>query len=231
MLDRPDAIMIFAAGFGTRMMPLTKNQPKPMVKVGGRPMIDRARDIAREAGFTTVVSNTHYKAEVLEAHLRGTEVKVIREEPDILDTGGGLRNAFPQERKRTIATLNPDAIWHGPNPFDAALTYWQPDQMDALLVCVRPEKAHGTDSAGDFSLGADGRILRGAGVLYGGAQIIKTELLGNVLEDVFSLNIIWDQMIAKGTCFGTVYDGEWCDVGHPQGIALAEDMIGYFADE
>ncbi len=222
--------MIFAAGFGTRMMPLTADRPKPMVAVGGRPMIDRARDIAQGAGFSKVVSNTHYKAEVLEEHLRDTEVTLINEQPDILDTGGGLRNALPLLGQGPIATLNPDAIWHGANPFEAALAKWNPEQMDALLVCVAPDRAHGTDSRGDFTLDTNGRITRGPGVLYGGAQILKTHLLANIPDKAFSLNVIWDKMMADGRCFGTVYEGEWCDVGHPAGIKLAEDMIGYTAD-
>jgi N-acetyl-alpha-D-muramate 1-phosphate uridylyltransferase len=56
-------------------------------------------------------------------------------------------------------------------------------------------------------------------------QIIRTDLLADVAEDAFSLNLIWDRMAARGTLFGTVYDGQWCDVGQPSSIPLAEAML------
>lgn len=227
----PDAIMIFAAGFGTRMMPLTRDMPKPMVAVGGRPMIDRALDLATDAGISQIVCNLHYKSEVLEAHLQGSDVVTILETPEILDTGGGLRNALPVLGKEPVYTMNPDAIWQGPNPLAYAADRWKPEDMDALLLCIRPEDARGRDATGDFTLSETGQVKRGADVLYGGVQIIKTDRLSEITEPVFSLNRLWDLLIADKRCYGCIYPGEWCDVGHPAGIGTAEDMIGWPAHD
>lgn len=224
MPDTPPA-MIFAAGFGTRMRPLTETVPKPMIEVAGKPLIDHARDVVRAADVTRVVSNLHYLPEVLEAHLAGTEVETLRETPDILDTGGGLRNALPLLGPGPVVTINPDVLWRGPNPISLALDSWNPETMESLLVCISPERAIGTQSTGDFSVGADGKLTRGPGAIFGGVQIVKPDRLDQIAQTSFSLNALWDLHIAERRCHGVIYPGRWCDVGHPGGIALAEQML------
>ena len=222
---KPTAVMIFAAGFGTRMRPLTNDRPKPMVSVGGRPMIDYALMHARTAGARKIVSNVHYLHDVIEPYLVARNITVIRELPDILDTGGGLRNAIPALGPEPVWTLNPDAIWQGPNPLTFAADHWDPKTMDAMLVCVPPSHALGTKSSGDFTVAPSGQVSRGSGAIYAGAQIVKTERLSEIPEDVFSLNMLWDRMIAAKRCYACLYPGSWCDVGHPDGIPLAETLL------
>ena len=112
----PKAAMIFAAGFGTRMGALTRTIPKPMVPLGGRPMIAHAIDLLRDAGIEKIIANTHYLPDQIEPYLKDQGVKVLRETPDILDTGGGLRAALPLLGADPVVTINPDALWLGPNP-------------------------------------------------------------------------------------------------------------------
>ena len=225
MRNTPTALMLFAAGFGTRMGDLTRDRPKPLIPVGGTPLIDHALGLARGAGCSPIVANTHYLAALLEDHLAGTGVLTIRETPDILETGGGLRNALPLLGTDPVITLNTDAIWAGPNPIPLLQDAWKPEDMDALLMCLQPEGAVGHTGTGDFALKKDGRISRGGPLIYGGLQIIKTDLLADVPEPAFSLNLIWDRMLARGRVFGMAYPGKWCDVGHPDGIADAETLL------
>lgn len=220
------SVMIFAAGFGTRMKHLTQDRPKPMVPVAGRPLIDYALDIALTLPAAQIVANLHYKPESLQAHLSGHDVRTVLEAPEILDTGGGLRNALPALGANTVMTLNSDVIWHGANPLGQLAAAWDPQLMDGLLMCVPIGKTVGYYGSGNFIIDDAGQITRGDGVVYGGAQIIKTERLNDIKEEVFSLNLLWDILIAKNSLYAIEYDGSWCDVGHPEGIFTAENLLG-----
>ncbi|MDR0809775.1 MAG: nucleotidyltransferase family protein [Gemmobacter sp.] len=224
---RPDALMLFAAGLGTRMGALTAARPKPMIEVAGRPLIDHALDQA--GGIARVVVNLHYRPDCIRAHLEGRPGIAFSDESDeILETGGGLRAALPLLGDDPIFTLNTDAVWTGANPLDELAAAWQPDRMDALLLLLPAREATGYRGAGDFVLDPQGRITRAAGAAghaYLGAQIVKTGRLHEIPERVFSLNRIWDMAIAEGRAFGTVHRGGWCDIGRPEGIALAETLL------
>lgn len=218
--------MVFAAGFGKRMGHLTADRPKPMISVAGRPLIDHALDLATDYGAERIVANVHYKPEMLIAHLKARNVAVSHEHPDILDTGGGLRSALPLLQDDTVFTLNTDAVWRGPNPLTHLANLWEPRRMDALLLCIPKPQALGHSGPGDFLTDGETPARRGPGDVYSGLQIIKTAGLSTIQNRVFSLNLLWDQMLADGRLFTTAYPGQWCDVGRPEGIALAEDMLG-----
>jgi MurNAc alpha-1-phosphate uridylyltransferase len=221
----PDAVMLFAAGFGTRMGALTADRPKPLIEVAGRPLLDHALDIARGVRPARIVANAHYRARQIAAHLAGSEVRVSHEPETILDTGGGLRAALPLLAADPVYTLNTDAVWQGPNPLSLLREAWDGARMEALLLCLPPDAALGHAGAGDFTVGPGGQAARGPGAVYSGAQIIATGALAEVPERVFSLNRVWDGMIARGTLHAMLYPGRWCDVGRPEGIALAEAML------
>ena len=224
----PFPLMVFAAGFGTRMGAMTADRPKPLIPVAGRALIDHALEIGAQAGVARTVVNTHYRADQMAAHLAGRGISISHEADRILETGGGLKAALPLLGDGPVAILNSDGIWTGTNPLAQLAHAWDPDRMEALLLLLPLHRtlAHGTK--GDFRLAADGRISRGQGGedhVYIGAQILDPARIAAVPDDVFSLNLPWTAMIAAGTAFGLVHDGGWCDVGHPEGIAEAERLL------
>jgi N-acetyl-alpha-D-muramate 1-phosphate uridylyltransferase len=225
---QPNAAMIFAAGFGTRMGHLTLDKPKPLVPVLGRPMIDHTLDILNDANIRSVFVNTHYFADQLEAHLsQHSSVTCIREEPKVLETGGGLKNALPLIGNDPVFTLNCDVLWRGNNPAKQLLKHWNPDEMDGLLLLVKCSNTYGYNGQGDFFLNNGNRLQRkgtapNAPYVYSGIQIIKTDLLHTIKENYFSISLLWENMIASDRLFGSVYDAEWIDVGHAEGIGVAE---------
>lgn len=220
-------VMLFAAGFGTRMRALTQDRPKPLVEVAGKALIDHALDLATAAAPGRIVANLHYKAEMLEAHLRPHGVAISRETPEILDTGGGLRAALPLLGADPVFTMNTDAIWVGPNPLDLLRENWDPERMDALLMWAPVSRAVGHSGPGDFVADKSGRLSRGPGLVYGGAQILRTGGLRDIPARVFSLNLLWDRMQIERRLFATIYPGRWCDVGNPEGVALAEGLLNH----
>lgn len=228
MPDFPFPLMIFAAGFGTRMRHLTADRPKPLVPVAGRALIDHALDLARAAGVQKIVVNTHYRADQMAAHLDGSGVLISHEPGPILETGGGLKAALPLLGPGPIAVLNSDAIWTGGNPLQELAKAWDTARMEALLLLLSAEQAKGPGTKGDFSLDEQGRISRGLGgedQVYLGASIIDPARLAGIPDRVFSLNRPWNDMIAAGSAYGSLHRGRWCDVGHPEGIAEAEAML------
>jgi MurNAc alpha-1-phosphate uridylyltransferase len=207
---------------------LTAEQPKPLIPVAGRALIDHAMDQVDAATTGPVVVNLHYRGEQIVSHLSGRPVRFSWEHGQILETGGGLRAALPMLGSGPVITLNTDAVWTGQNPLTQLLDAWDEARMDVLMLLLPAGKAVGHGGKGDFLLSDDGRIRRanGAdGAVYLGAQILKTNGLLAITEPVFSLNRLWDSMIAEGRAYGLIHQGGWCDVGSPAGIALAETML------
>ncbi|PWE33467.1 nucleotidyltransferase [Maritimibacter sp. 55A14] len=225
--------MIFAAGFGTRMGALTSDRPKPLIEVAGRLLIDHALALAGD--MRRVVVNTHYHADQIAAHLAGRGVTLSHEAPRLLDTGGGLRQALPDLGPGPVFTLNSDAVWTGPNPLTRLGHAWDAARMDALLMLVPGAAARGHSGSGDFLMDGTGRLIRKGGrdgpvLVYSGAQIIATGALKEMPDGPFSLNLLWDRMLAEGRVHGLLHTGGWADVGTPEGIRAAEAMLAEAGD-
>ncbi|SMX41163.1 nucleotidyltransferase family protein [Octadecabacter ascidiaceicola] len=222
MPEHPSTILLFAAGLGTRMSPLTNTRPKPLVEVAGKPLLDHA--LAQCEGMKAVV-NAHYFADQIYEHLEGTDVLVSDESDQLLETGGGLKRALPLLDSNPVFTMNTDAVWRGANPIRPLKNAWRPEKMDALLLMIPTEQAVGHTGSGDFDIDDKGRLSRGSDYVYSGVQIICTDGLAAVSENAFSMWTLWDGMLANGKMYGTVYDGQWCDVGRPDSIPIAETML------
>ncbi len=228
MQPSPYPLLIFAAGFGTRMRELTADRPKPLIPVAGRPLIDHALQVARLAGVARPVVNLHYRAAQMEEHLREAGVVFSLEHGQILETGGGLKAALPVLGPGPVMVLNSDAIWTGLNPLAQLIAAWDGARMDALLLLLPVEAASAHGSVSDFRLAADGRISRArgaAGHVYLGASMINPDRLAQISDAVFSLNRPWDDIITDGRAYGLVHQGGWCDVGTPEGIGAAEALL------
>ena len=91
-MSLPDVAMVFAAGFGTRMGALTRDTPKPLLKVGGKTLLDHALDRLVAGGIARAVVNTHYQAYQIAGALasRTAPSLLLSHEPEILETGGGM---------------------------------------------------------------------------------------------------------------------------------------------
>ncbi|MDO5647098.1 nucleotidyltransferase family protein [Paracoccus sp. (in: a-proteobacteria)] len=218
-------LMIFAAGLGTRMRPLTDMRPKPLISVAGQTLLDRALAMGRDAGAGPIVVNTHYLGAQIRNHLAGQDVAISSEAGHLLDTGGGLRRALPLLGDGPVMTLNPDVVWTGPNPLAALNDAWDDARMDALLMLIPLDRAQARQGGGDFARDADGRLTRRGDYVYGGAQIVRPDRLAEISGASFSLNKLWDMQIEQGRVYGLIHPGGWCDVGRPDTIPVAEALL------
>ena len=234
----PTTAMVLAAGLGKRMRPLTATRPKPLVEVAGKPLIDHVLERLRAAGVEKAVVNVHYLADQLEAHLAGhasgLEIAISDERERLLETGGGLKRASPMIEADPFISVNADNLWVD-GPIDALrllASGWDDVRMDALLLLVPLARAHCHQGKGDFHMNAAGQLRRRrphgvAPFVFTGVQMVSKRLLGGeVPEGPFSTNLLWDRAIEAGRLCGAVHQGLWFDVGRPESIRAAEDMLG-----
>ena len=236
-VEVPSVAMVLAAGLGRRMLPLTETRPKPLVEVAGKALLDHCLDRLRAAGVRKAVVNVHYLADVLEEHLRnnvqGIEIAVSDEREQLLETGGGLVKALPLIDADPFLIVNSDNLWID-GPIDSLrllASNWDDERMDALLLLVPLARAHCHKGQGDFHMSVNGALRRRrrgsvAPFVYTGIQMVSKRLLdGEHPQGPFSTNLLWDRAIESGRLFGVGYQGLWFDVGAPENIAKAEEML------
>ena len=216
------------------MRPLTLTNPKPLLEIGGRTMLDLALDRLVGFGIQRAVVNTHYLAEQIEEHLasrKDIEI-IIAHEPELLDTGGGIKNALPYFGGLPFFALNADLPWmDGDEPTLLRMAKaWNPASMDALLLLMKTGKARGFESTGDFALEADGRVHRKdvappRPYVMLSAQILKPESFMGQAETVFSNNVIWNDTEAKNRLYGIEHNGTCYHVGTPEDWQKANELL------
>jgi MurNAc alpha-1-phosphate uridylyltransferase len=228
--------MLMAAGLGKRMRPLTAATPKPLVRVAGRPLIDRALDRLDEAGVAKAVVNVHYLADAIEAHIgsRAAPKVTFSDERDLLlETGGGMVKAHGAGLlPDPFFACNADSIWlDGPrNAFADLSVAWDPERMDALLLVVTHARAYNFDGTGDFYMDGSGRLTRKlpgriAPFIYTGIQLVSHRLLREAPEGKFSTNTLWNRAIEEERLFGLAFTGHWYEVGTPAHIRPTEAAL------
>jgi MurNAc alpha-1-phosphate uridylyltransferase len=225
--------MVFAAGLGTRMRPLTLHTPKPLVRVAGKALIDYALDDFAKAGVTTAIVNVHHLADQIEAHLATRErprIVISDERARLLDQGGGIKKVMPLLGEDAFYICNTDAFWArtGAENLRKLAAAFRPDVMDAALLIASTHGHVGVDWDGDFDLLHDGRIVRGDGArayVYTGVGLIRPQLFNGIEEDVFRLAPFFFEAAKKGRLHGVVAEGLWLHVGTEAAIADAERAI------
>ena len=231
-----DTAMLMAAGLGKRMRPLTATTPKPLVRVGGQPLIDRALDRLQDAGIERALVNVHYLADSIEAHIGGRtspKISFSDERDQLLETGGGMVKARDAgQLPDPFFACNADSIWlDGPrNAFVDLSQRWDPEVMDALLLVVPHARAFNFDGSGDFYMDGNGQLTRKlagriAPFIYTGIQIVSHRLMRDAPEGKFSTNILWDRAIKEGRLYGLAFTGLWYEVGTPHHIRPTEEAL------
>ncbi len=231
----PSTAMLLAAGLGTRMRPLTDHRPKPLVKVGGKSLIDWTLDQLATAGVPRAVVNVHHFAPMLTEHLktRTTPAISISDESErLLDTGGGVVKALPLLGDKAFFVFNCDAIIrdHVTSFLSRLSAAWNPAALDVLMLVHPRATAHGFDGPGDFFVDDAGTMMRrgaasSAPYVYAGAYILNPRLLAGETAQPFSMNKIWDRAIADGRMKALVHDGAWYHVGTPEAVGETEKLL------
>jgi len=225
--------MVLAAGYGTRLKPLTDRLPKPLVPVAGKPMIDYALEKLRAYGITEVVINvSHLKGPLMEylAHCPGLTVR-ISEETEPLETGGGLKKALPFLGDQPIFTINSDIIWRDEHEsaLDRLTRHWDDAKMDFLLLVQSKARAVGHDKGEDHLFVKAGNTIgwdeREAPYIIAGIGILHPRVLTRAPDGKFTVKILWQQALAQNRLFCLPHCGQWFQTGSVADIAVAEKYL------
>jgi MurNAc alpha-1-phosphate uridylyltransferase len=224
--------MLLAAGYGTRMRPLTQHTPKPLLPVLGRSLFDRALDRLEAAAVTDVAVNGHWLSDTVRTACaaRTTPRLTFLPEPDLLETGGGICRALRAGAlgNAPFYAINGDALWlDGPTPALARLAAnFDPATTDALLLLHPAWTVQNYTGRGDFLLDPNGLLVRRqrhqvAPFVFAGVQLLHPRLFQGAPEGTFSMNLLWDQAIAAGRARGLRHDGLWFHLSTPSDLDAA----------
>jgi N-acetyl-alpha-D-muramate 1-phosphate uridylyltransferase len=226
--------MVLAAGYGTRLKPLTERVPKPLVPVAGKPMIQYALEKLQAYGIEEVVINvSHLKAQ-LTAWLAERKDLIVRlsEETDPLETGGGLKKSLPSLGNEPVFVINSDIIWidEGGGALDRLARHWDDAKMDFLLLAQSKANAVGHDKGEDHLFIMPGNTIdwneRDAPYIIAGIGIFHPRVLHDAPEGKFSVKILWHRALAQNRLFCLPHHGRWFQTGTLEDIRKAEALLG-----
>jgi MurNAc alpha-1-phosphate uridylyltransferase len=221
MQSRIETAMLLAAGYGTRLKPLTDHTPKPLVPVAGRPMIEYALDKLRDYGIGEIVINVSYLKEQLQAHLaQFKNLRVtISEEAAPLETGGGLKKAAPFLGDEPVFAINSDILWSdaGETALDRLTQHWDDAKMDFLLLAQPKARAVGYDQGEDHLFIKPENTLgwnaASAPYIISGIGIFHPRVLRDAPGGKFSVKVLWLRALAQNRLFCLPHHGRWFQTG------------------
>jgi len=232
----PKKAFVLAAGRGERMRPLTNDCPKPLLKVAGETMLDRALDALEQVGVEDVMVNTHNLGEMIAEHLktRARPRITIAPEPVLLDTGGGVLNKIGFFGDEPFYVLNADIVWtDGETPALKALAdMWDSSRMDLLLLLHPSADIPSYAGAGDYYLaeGSDRPVFaknsaQRTNYIFAGPRIVHPRLFDGERPRVFSFLELFHKAEKTGRLFALRHTGGWHHVGTPEALAETNRLL------
>lgn len=210
--------LIFAAGLGERMRPLTDRTPKPLLMAGGKPLIVWHLEKLAAVGVHYVVINTSHLADQFPETLGdgsrwGLRIRYAYEGPTPLETGGGMLNALPLLGPEPFIAVSADIYCD----YDYAKLPWEPAGLAHLVMVPNPD----WHAAGDFVL-RDGRLQeQGAGerLTFGNIGVYRPQFVHGHAPGRFKLLPLYQQAMRDGQLSGERYDSFWRNLGNPAQLA------------
>jgi MurNAc alpha-1-phosphate uridylyltransferase len=233
-----DTIMLFAAGRGTRMYPLTKDTPKPLVKILGKPILYWVLDLVLTYPFKRIIINTHYLSEQIEEAIehyilntKNIPEIILSFEEDLLETGGGLKNNLKYCLSELIFTINSDSIiLPQVNPFYQMLDSWDENIMDIMMLVYSTKESIGYSGIGDFFRKKDGSLYRLNDeqlrpYMNAGIQLINKNIVEQHPEKIFSLKQFYFDPLYGSRLFSVINKGSWLHATSPQDVQEIENFL------
>lgn len=216
--------MILAAGRGERLRPLTDAVPKPLLKVGGKPLLQYHVEKLAAAGITEIIINTSYLGDQIQERFGngeawGVTISYSHEGNTPLETGGGIRRALPLLGEDAFLVVNGD-IW---TEYDFTGLPAVLAGLAHLVLTANPPH----HPEGDFVLSEDGRLVEANGeqLTYSGIGLFSPDLFRDEPATAFPLAPLLRRAVRRGMVSGEFFTGVWLDIGTPGRLAEAEALI------
>ena len=218
---RKFTLMILAAGYGTRMLSLTKNKPKPLLKIKKNTLLENTLVFFEKLGCEKFIINTHFLHEQIDIFIKKKFPKkniILNHEINILNTGGGIKNSIKYFNNKNIVVTNADIFWEENNKEDVIDFIKDIDDIQACsILLLKNINAIGLNKdKGDFIL-ENSLIERWRNnnpiLYYSGLQIINPKIFNLTKKEKFSMNLIWDKLINKRKLTGKIMKSQWIHVG------------------
>ena len=223
-----DTALILAAGFGKRMLPLTSNTPKSLIKIKNKPLLQYCIDSLEKSGIKNILINVHYESEQITSYIKqlNRNVLISDETKKLLDTGGGIKKAFSLIKAKNILVMNSDVLWnnHSVKAIQFLLAKFNSNKMDSLLLTTKIENTSGYSGIGDFMKDKDDQLQRfskntsNKALVYCGIQIVNRRQFDNYRDTVFSTNKIWDKNIKQNKLYTVVTKMKFNHVGTMESV-------------
>jgi len=204
--------MILCAGYGKRLQPLTQTVPKPLLKIGKETLLSNTIKFLEKFGVEEAIINVHHLGDKIKDYINKNKfnlnINIVEEKENILDTGGGVLNAIKFFSDQPFLTINPDTIWNENYLEELKImkkNFFVYEKCNCLMLVVDKKKSFDKNFKGDFDL-ENNKINRKNKInlkfVYTGLQILRPEVFFNLDKKVFSINIIWDELIKKEGLYG-----------------------------
>ena len=229
--------MIFSAGYGKRMLPLTKKKPKALLEINHKSLLENHIDTLIRLGFKNIVVNAFHLSEQIVEKIKkyDSRVKIIIEN-EILETGGGLLNAIQTKmlQPKPLILLNSDTFWINNivSPFELLLEKWDPECMDILLCLKNKSDFFGYNGKGDFNTSKDtadcspiSDVFSSMKFVFTGLQIFKPNLIMDFKKKKFSVKEVFYPLIKKKRIFGFIDESSWFHISTPSDFKKIKNKI------
>ena len=219
--------IILAAGFGKRLLPLTKEHPKPLLEIGGKKLIEYSIDLLRENNITEIIINSHYLHEKISEFITKKYPNIsLSYEKNILDTGGGILNAISFFDQENFFVLNSDTVWTRSysNDLHKLKEVFKNGNSKAALLLAHKKDSFDKNLSGDFSLDKNNLLNKSSNdYIYTGCQLLNPNIFNLKKEgDIFSMNEIWNDLIAQESLNGC---SSSCSFLHATNLEIYNQLI------
>ena len=213
-------ILILCAGFGKRMLNLTSNTPKPLLKINNKTMLENTINFFQSIGCDNFYINTHYKYYKIKNYLinkfHKQNINLIYE-PKILGTGGAINNIFNYTKSKNICVVNADIYWRNKNKIDLINFLQDFKKVEYCKLLLSSEKNFFglKKKYGDFNIQNNivSKWIKGNKVFYySGCQIISKNVFNKKMK-IFSINKIWDELIIQQNLKGNLLNSDILHIG------------------